>query len=66
MAMRKYFTMTDDEIPQNYYYDHLFCTRMMLDTLKVIWDGQEPVSRADRLPENCLPGRVFQDVSRRG
>ena len=41
MAMRKYFTMTDDEIPQNYYYDHLFCTRMMLDTLKVVWDGQE-------------------------
>ncbi len=39
MAMRKYFTMTDDEIPQNYYYDHLFCTRMMLDTLKVVWDG---------------------------
>ena len=41
MAMRKYFTMTDDEIPQNYYYDHLFCTRMMMDTLKVVWDGQE-------------------------
>ena len=41
MAMRKYFTMTDDEIPQNYYYDHVFCTRMMMDTLKVVWDGQE-------------------------
>ena len=40
-AMRKYFTMTDEEIPQNYYYDHLFCTRMMMDTLKVVWDGQE-------------------------
>ena len=40
-AMRKYFTMTDDEIPQNYYYDHVFCTRMMMDTLKVVWDGQE-------------------------
>ena len=40
-AMRKYFTMTDEEIPQNYYYDHLFCTRMMMDTLKVVWDGQK-------------------------
>ena len=40
-AMRKYFTMTDDEIPQKYYYDHVFCTRMMMDTLKVVWNGQE-------------------------
>lgn len=40
-ALRKYFTMTDDEIPQSYYYNHVFCTRMMMDTLKVVWDGQE-------------------------
>ena len=40
-AMRKYFTMTDEEIPQKYYYDHVFCTRMMMDTLKIVWDGQE-------------------------
>ena len=40
-AMRKYFTMTDEEIPQKYYYDHVFCTRMMMDTLKVVWEGQE-------------------------
>ena len=43
-AMRKYFTMTDEEIPQNYYYDHLFCTRMMMDTLKVA-PAQESTTR---------------------
>ncbi len=32
--------MTDEEIPQNYYYDHLFCTRMMMDTLKVVGTGR--------------------------
>ena len=44
-AMRKYFTMTDGEIPQNYYYDHLFCTRMMMDTLKYLY------ARQDEFPE---------------
>lgn len=60
MAMRKYFTMTDDEIPQNYYYDHVFCTRMMMDTLKVVWDGQEHYPELiDDLKIAC-PGAYFK------
>ena len=59
-AMRKYFTMTDEEIPQNYYYDHLFCTRMMMDTLKVVWDGQENYTELiDDLKIAC-PGAYFK------
>ena len=59
-AMRKYFTMTDEEIPQNYYYDHLFCTRMMMDTLKVVWDGQENYAELiDDLKIAC-PGAYFK------
>ncbi len=59
-AMRKYFTMTDDEIPQNYYYDHVFCTRMMMDTLKTVWDGQENYTELiDHLKTAC-PDAYFK------
>ena len=60
MAMRKYFTMTDDEIPQNYYYDHVFCTRMMMDTLKVVWDGQEQYPELIDYLKIACPGAYFK------
>ena len=59
-AMRKYFTMTDDEIPQNYYYDHVFCTRMMMDTLKVVWDGQEQYPELIDYLKIACPGAYFK------
>ena len=40
-AMRKYFTMTDDEIDPKYYQNNYYCTRMMMDTLKYIYARQE-------------------------
>ena len=60
MAMRKYFTMTDDEIPQNYYYDHVFCTRMMMDTLKVVWDGQEQYTELIDYLKIACPDAYFK------
>ena len=60
MAMRKYFTMTDDEIPQNYYYDHVFCTRMMMDTLKVVWDGQEKYTELIDYLSIACPNAYFK------
>ena len=60
MAMRKYFTMTDDEIPQNYYYDHVFCTRMMMDTLKVVWDGQEKYTELIDYLRIACPNAYFK------
>ena len=59
-AMRKYFTMTDDEIPQEYYYNHLFCTRMMMDTLKVVWDGQEHYTELIDYLKIACPGAYFK------
>ena len=44
-AMRKYFTMTDDEIDPKYYQNNYYCTRMMMDTLKYIY------ARQDEFPE---------------
>ena len=44
-AMLEFFTMTDDEIDASYYADNNYCTRMMLDTLRWLWD------RSDDYPE---------------
>ena len=44
-AMRKYFTMTDDEIDPKFYQNNYYCTRMMMDTLKYVYAHQ------DELPE---------------
>lgn len=37
--MRKYFTMTDEEIDQVYYADNYYCTRMMMDALKHLYEN---------------------------
>ena len=44
-TMRRYFTMTDDEIDPKYYQDNYYCTRMMMDTLKYLY------AHADEFPE---------------
>lgn len=44
-AMRKYFTMTDEEIDPKYYRNNFYCTRMMMDTLKYVYE------RAEEFPE---------------
>ena len=40
-AMRKFFTMTDDEIDPKYYQNNYYCTRMMMDTLKYLYERQD-------------------------
>ncbi len=39
--MRKFFTMTDEEIDSIYYADNHYCTRMMMDALKYLYLRQE-------------------------
>ena len=43
-AMRTYFTMTDEEIDPKYYQDNYYCTRMMMDTLKHIYEHQSELT----------------------
>ena len=40
-AMRTFFTMTDEEIDPKYYQNNYYCTRMMMDTLKYLYERQE-------------------------
>ena len=44
-AMRKFFTMTDEEIDPKYYQNNYYCTRMMMDTLEYLY------ARQDEFPE---------------
>lgn len=39
--MRKYFSMTDEEIDPLYYQGNFYCVRMMMDTLKYLYDHSE-------------------------
>lgn len=40
-AMRKYFTMEDGEIDYIYYADNYYCTHMMMDALKYLYENRE-------------------------
>lgn len=40
-TMRTFTDMTDEEIDPLYYSDNLYCTRMMMDTLKYLYDHAE-------------------------
>lgn len=44
-TMRRYFTMTDEEIDPKYYQNNFYCTRMMMDALKYLY------AHADEFPE---------------
>ena len=59
-AMRRYFTMTDAEIDPSYYEDNYYCTRMMLDTLQVLWDRQEDYAQALSYLEQAMPEHYFR------
>ena len=39
--MRKYFTMTDEEIDPLYWQANWYCVRMMMDCLKYLYENQE-------------------------
>ena len=39
--MRKYFTMAEEEIDYIYYADNYYCTHMMMDALKYLYENKE-------------------------
>ena len=39
--MRKYFTMAEEEIDYIYYADNYYCTNMMMDALKYLYENKE-------------------------
>jgi len=58
--MRKYFTMTDGEIGAGYYTDNKYCTRMMLDCLRYLWERQDDFPEMLDYLRQAEPGAYFK------
>lgn len=57
--MRKYFTMEDTEISGSYYADNYYCTAMMLDALKYLYERREDFPELLDYMEQAQPGEYF-------
>lgn len=64
-AMRDFFTLTDDEIDEQYYYGNLYCARMMTDALQWLYDRAEDYQPMLELMKRAQPeqGYFRRDVT---
>ena len=64
-AMRDFFTLTDDEIDEQYYYGNLYCARMMTDALQWLYDRSEDYQPMLELMKRAQPeqGYFRRDVT---
>jgi len=58
--MRKYFTMSDGEIASCYYSDNKYCTRMMMDCLKYLYERREQFPEMLSLMGKAQPDSYFR------
>ena len=58
--MRKYFTMTDEEIDPVYYQGNYYCVRMMMDCLKYLYAHSEEFEELIGYMKIAMPGQYFQ------
>lgn len=58
--LRKYFTMTDEEIEDCYWQANWFCTRMMMDCLKYLYENQESFEELIGYMKQAMPGQYFK------
>ena len=59
-CMRKYFSITDEEIDYIYYVDNQYCTRMMMDALKYLYDNQERFDQMLSYMKQAQPEQWFR------
>ena len=57
--MRKYFTMEDDAITSAYYADNNYCTSMMIDALKYLYEHRDSFSEMIGYMKEAQPGQYF-------
>ena len=58
--MRKYFTMTEEEIDDLYYVDNYYCTRMMMDALSYLYEYRADFSEMIGYMKQAQPGQYFK------
>ena len=59
-SMRKYFTMTDEEIDYVYYVDNYYCTRMMMDALSYLYEYRADFSEMIGYMKQAQPNEYFR------
>lgn len=58
--MRKYFTMKDEEIDSSYYTGNYYCTSMMLDALRYLYERREDFQEQLEYMKQAQPGQYFK------
>lgn len=58
--MRKYFTLPDEEIDYLYYADNYYCTHMMMDALKYLYENRENFGEMLGYMKQAQPGEYFK------
>ena len=58
--MRKYFTMTDEEIDYVYYVDNYYCTRMMMDALSYLYEYRADFEEMIGYMKQAQPNQYFK------
>lgn len=58
--MRKYFSMTDEEIDPVYYQRNYYCTRMMMEALQYLYDNSGDFSEMLGYMKEAQPGEYFK------
>ncbi len=58
--MRKYFTMTDEEIDYIYHVDNYYCVRMMMDTLKYLYENRDSFPEMIGYMKEAQPDKWFR------
>lgn len=58
--LRRYFTMTDEEIDPLYWQGNWFCTRMMMDCLQYLYANQEQFQEAIGYLKQAMPDQYFK------
>ena len=56
----KYFTMPEEEIDYIYYADNYYCTHMMMDALKYLYDHSEDFEEMLGYMKQAQPGEYFR------
>jgi len=59
-CMRKYSTIPVEDISDTYYLTNHSCTRMMIDTLKYLYDHSDEFEELIDNMKNAMPGEYFQ------
>lgn len=60
--MRKYFTMEDSQITSAYYADNNYCTAMMLDALRYLYERRDQFDEMIGYMKQAQPGSILPAI----